>query len=862
VAIYVFLNNFNMLVSFNWLKQFVNLPDSTSAEEVARKLTMSAVEVEEVRKLGENLEGIVVGEVKMVEKHPNADRLQVCNVFDGKESLQVVCGGSNVKEGMLCAFAPIGAKVRWHGEGDLLELKKTKIRGVESNGMICASTEIGLSEMFPLKDEKEILDLSVILNEVKDLSDNQLGSKKDSSTSLRSAQNDKIIGKMLAEILKLDDTIFEIDNKSMTHRPDLWGHYGLAREVAALYNKQLAEYEPPEIKKPKNNVGTGRDLSVRVEDKKLCPRYMAVAISGVKIEPSPDWLQKKLLAVGLRPINNIVDITNYVMYELGQPMHAFDSSKLAFQKENRIDIIVRRAKSGEKFKTLDGSEHKLDERDLLIADEEKAVALAGVMGGENSEIGKNTTTIIFESANFEPVGIRRTALRLSLRSDSSARFEKSLDPNNCELALGRAVQLTKELCPGAKIASNVADEVNFKLPTGPIELNWQFLWRKIGMELDKKIVIKILNSLGFVSKEKKDVLFVTIPTWRATKDISIAEDLVEEIARIYGYGNIIPDLPVFPIIPPFVNEQRLLERKLANILSMELGYREVYNYSFVSLGQIQKTREDLEKYIELENPLSKEKPYLRRSLLPNLLENVAKNIEYYDEIKIFEIGKTFKLEATGVRAETNSDELLPLQDTWLTAVYANKEDKTPYWQARRILETIFSRLQVSISNAPLDKVQPWEHPARSSLFSVLEKVVSVVSEVNPVVASSFGVEARVGFININLTVLSELLVENRTDVKYKALPIYPEVVRDLAFLVKKDVTHAELVKTILSTDLLLKKAELFDVYEGQNIGEGYKSMAYRLTYGHEERTLTTQEIDTAQEKIMGSLHTKFGAERR
>ncbi len=830
-----------MLVSFNWLKQFVNLPDSVTAEEVAHKLTMSSVEVEGVKKMGESLNGIIVGKVKKVDKHPDADRLKVCVVYDGQNDLQVVCGGSNVKEGMLCAFAPIGTKVCWHGEGEPVVLEKTKIRGVESYGMICQSTEIGLGEMFPLKDEKEIFNLSAVA-----------GAK---------------VGSPVAEVLKLDDAVFEIDNKSMTNRPDLWGHYGLAREVAALYNKKLVEYNPPEISARGGSAFGGKEgkeikIKIKVEDKKLCPRYMAVAIAGIEIKSSPDWLQKKLLAVGLKPINNIVDITNYILFDLGQPMHAFDYAKLVTHNSKLTNIVVRRANDGEVFKTLDGGEYKLDERDLVIANKEKAIALAGVMGGENSGINENTKTIIFESANFESVGVRRTALRLDLRSDSSARFEKSLDPNNCELALRRAVQLTLELCQGAKVVSNVADESNFSLPTGPIELKLEFLWRKIGAELDKKAVNKILNSLGFVIKEKKEGLLVTVPTWRATKDISIVEDLVEEIARIYGYGNITSALPVFPIIPPIVNEQRLIERKIAEVMALELGYSEVYNYSFVSLDQIQKMGDSVEKYIELANPLSKEKPYLRRNLLMNLLENAAKNIEYYNEVKIFEIGKTFKAEATGARAKTNSDELLPLQDTWITAVCAYKKDNTPFWQARRALETIFTALHLPVNNAPLDKVQPWEHPSRSALFSCLNKVVGIISEINPITASNFGIQSRVGFVSLNLSALSELLVERKAVVKYRPLPTYPEVIRDLAFLVKKDTPHAEIVKIILGAGPLLKNVELFDVYQGQNIGEGYKSIAYHLTYGNSERTLTTEEVDKGQKKVIELLEKELGAEVR
>ena len=363
-----------MLISKKWLLEFVNIPESITSEKLAFDLTMKTVEVEKIKKMSDNLENIVVGLVKSVEKHPNADSLQLCQVSAGygeKELYQVVCGGINIREGMLVAFGKLGAKVRWHGEGDLIILAKVKIRGVESFGMICGADEIGLDEIFPKKQAKEILDL---------------GDLKVSA------------GTPLAEALGLDDVVYDIDNKSMTHRSDLWGHYGIAREVSAFYKQKLKKYEPPKIKK-------GKDLriDITIEDKELCPRYMAVALNNIKVAPSPFWMQKRLLSVGLRPINNIVDITNYVMMELGQPMHAFDASRVENPKSEirNPKIIVRRAKEGERFKTLDGVERKLDENTLVIANKEKPIALAGVMGGENSGIKDNTASIIFEVANFQ-----------------------------------------------------------------------------------------------------------------------------------------------------------------------------------------------------------------------------------------------------------------------------------------------------------------------------------------------------------------------------------------------------------------------------------------------------------------------------
>ncbi|MFH1291795.1 MAG: phenylalanine--tRNA ligase subunit beta [bacterium] len=812
-----------MLVSFKWLKQYVKLPDSITPEELSLKLTMSTVEVEGVKKQSQDLEGIVIGQVKKIEAHPDADKLRVCSVDDGNGVVQVVCGGSNVSQGMKVAFAPIGSYIRWHGQGDLVELKKVKIRGVESKGMICSSTEIGLGEIFPLKNESEILDLSCL---------------------------DEKPGTLLSTALGLDDVVFDIDNKSMTHRPDLWGHYGLAREVTALYGKELSEYNPPKIKEYKQ-----RKINVKVDDHKLCPRYMAVAIDGVKIESSPDWLQKRLLAVGLRPINNIVDVTNYILLDLGQPMHAFDASHILADQ-----IIVRRAEDGEKFISLDNKEYKLDSRDLVIADKERVVALAGVMGGENSEVSDQTNTIIFESANFDATTVRRTSTRLGLRTDSSARFEKSLDPDQAELALRRAVQMTLELCPSATIASGVVDEKKSNPAQYSIELYWDFLWKKIGVELDKKQVTKILSGLGFVIKENKEGLLVTVPTWRATKDISIAEDLVEEVARIYGYDNIEPSIPLFPIEPPEINHLRKLERQVLDILVKDLGYTEVSNHSFVSAGQIKKASDDVDKYIELDNPISKEKPYLRRNLLFGILENVVKNIEFYPELKLVEIGKTFLAEAVGVKASKNSDELLPRQDTWLSAVYANKKDQNPYWQTRRVLESLCGHLGLDFSLNIDYKLENWRHASRFGGVVINGVEMGSIYEAHPLAIQKFGLEVRVSALDINLNKLVNIVAEGA--VKYQSLPEYPEVVRDLAIIVKREISHEEILKTISSVDPMLKMIRLFDVYEGKNIGEGYKSMAYHLTYASGERTLRSEEVDIIQDKVMGYLKKKLDAQVR
>jgi len=819
-----------MLVSYNWLKYYIELPDSLTPEEVAHKLTMSTVEVEGVEKQGQNLNKVVVGKVESVQKHPNADKLNICTVaFGEKYPVQIVCGGSNVREGMLVALAGLGAKVQWHGEGELVELKKVKIRDIESYGMICASTEIGLGSMFPLKDEKEILDLS--------------------SFNLK-------VGTPLAEALKLNDSVFDIDNKSMTHRPDLWGHYGIAREVAALYNKKLKEYKVSEIKKQdtRNKQITNYKLQVDVVDTKLCPRYMAVAIDGIKIAPSPEWMQKLLLAVGLRPINNIVDITNFILFDLGQPMHAFDKRDLAGDK-----IVVRRAGEGEKFVTLDETEHELTKDDLVIADSDKAVALAGIMGGLNSEIKDDTTSIVFESANFDATTVRKTAVRLGVRTDSSARFEKSLDPNNAELALKRAVELTLEMCPEARMVSSVVDKADFHLVQGPIQLPLDFLKMKMGIEIDKKQVIKILESLGFEVSEKKDLLMVKIPTWRATKDISIKEDLVEEIARIYGYNNFVTTLPMFPIIPPERNELRLLERKIKNILSLEETFTETYNYSFVAPETLAKLGMQTDRHVALANPIAKDRPFLRRTLLTNLLENVEKNLHHVDSLKLFEIGKIFDTENPGARVEENSDELLPRQNSMLGLVYSAKGVEQPFYTLSSALENIMNKLGVQYSLTPEVEVRSHIHPGRQASIVVNNERLGFVAELHPTVQNALGIEHRVGILEIDLNQLLSYV----TNVSgYKRMPIYPAVERDIAFVVGKEVTHKQIVESLENVDELVRNVELFDVFEGSKIGEDKKSMAYHIIYRSDEKTLESSEVDKIHDKLIKKLEKEFGAEVR
>ncbi len=832
-----------MLISYNWIKQYVDLPDSLTPEELALKLTMSTVEVDGVEHQGKLLENIVVGEVKKIDTHPDADKLQVCMVSDGNEDFQVVCGGSNLSVGMKVAYGKVGSKVKWHGEGELIELKKAKIRGVASYGMACTPSEIGLADMFPTDHERVLLDIS------------------DSKAKL---------GTPLAEALGLNDVVFDIDNKSMTHRPDLWGHYGMAREVAAAYNKKLKEYKSKKIR-----VGTGLDLSVRVENKELCPRYMAVAIDGVKVASSPEWLQQRLIAVGLKPINNIVDITNYILYDLGQPMHAFDAAHISGKREEGRGkrIVVRHAEDGEKFVTLDETEHELTSDMLVIADSEKALAVAGVMGGQNSGITDETTTIIYESANFDATNVRRTANKLGLRTDSSARFEKSLDPHNAGRALRRAVALTLELCPDAKVVSKVVDQSNFKLNQGPIELSLDFLNQKIGKEIPKKEVIKILESLGFdvkdrvksrlgrdhATRKKVEVLEVTVPTWRATKDISIAEDLVEEVARVYGFGNVETSMPLFNISPPEVNHLRELERAIKDRCALEFGYTESLNYSFVSPQLLSQLHISTDKHIELDNPIAKDRPLLRRSLLPNLIKLVEKNTHDRDELRVFEIGKVFHSDESGVRMSENSDELLPRQDVIWSGVFTHKKVDTPFFEISSMMHDVCEKMGAEITLEKVAEVPVPYHSGRVAHVMIGDEMIGLVGELHPAQQKSFGIDSRVGMFELNL---NRLLEYTRDHTAYAGVPAYPPMLRDIAFVVDQDIMHADVVSAIRDVDTLITRVELFDVFSSEKLGENKKSMAYHITYMSKDKTLETGKVDTIHEKVVKVVKDKFEGEVR
>jgi len=805
-----------MLISRNWLKDFVKIPDSLSAKELGLKLTMAMAEVEGFIDQKESLKGIVVGEILEVKKHPNADKLKLAIVDIGTKKLNIVCGAPNIEKGQKVPLATLGA-ILLNG----LKIEKVKVRGEESEGMLCAEDELGLG-----KDHSGIL---ILDKKVK-------------------------IGESLAKALGLDDVIYEIDNKSLTHRPDLWSQYGVAREVGAILSEKLATYAKATVAKESLKEGKEK-LDIKVEDFKLCPRYMVVVLEGIEIAESPEWLKKRVSAVGMRPINNIVDITNYVMMEIGQPLHAFDYDKLEGHR-----IIVRQAKPGEKIQTLDDQDRKLDEGTLVIADAKKPVAIAGVMGGANTEIDNKTKKIVIESANFNHVSIRKTEVKLGLRSEASIRFEKSLDPNIAELGIKRAIELILQICPKAKVVSKIEDVKKFKLEQGPIKVSFDFLNKRIGQGIEPQKVIKILEGLGFEVKKQKDGLAILVPTWRATKDISIPEDIVEEVARIYGYDNLKINMPLVAMERPEINKERELERKIKNILAYGLTLSEVYNYSFNSEEQLQKIGLPIADHIKIANPISSETTRLRTSLLPNLLNNIIANERFFNEIKLFEVGSVYLKDKPGEGISDKKQGFLPYQEKYFAGVVVQKEDQMPFYTAKNIVESLFKKLHLVYQIKEVKTAPVWASAGKTAAILLNGKQIGLITELNPKLYGKLDINNKVGIFEFSLTELNKVYTD---EMAYLAIPKFPSLDLDVSMIIDKQILWAEVKNLVLGVEKdLIREIKIFDVYEGKNIPAGKKSIAFRIEYRSNDKTLTMEEVQVIHQKVLNILQSKFGAQIR
>lgn len=802
-----------MYLSLKWLKDLVDIPNSVDPKELGRKLTMHSVEIDSVEKLSEKFAKIVVGKILEINEHPNADRLSLAKVdIGGGKSLSIVCGAPNIEVRQLVPVALVGA-VLPNG----VEIKEAEVRGEKSHGMLCAPDELGLGG-----DHSGILIL-------------EKGAK---------------VGENFGQYLKLDDIVFDIDNKTITNRPDLWGHIGMAREIAVFLNTKISSKFRKILEGKVKSKEKQEKLNIKILDHDLCPRYTAIKLERVAVKESPDWIKERLSAVGMRPINNIVDATNYVMLELGQPMHAFDA------KETK-QIIVRRAKKGEKIKTLDGQDRELDQEMLVISDGRKPLAIAGVMGGENSEISEKTTAIVLESANFSDIGTRKTSQKLGLRTESSMRFEKSLDPNMCDTALLRCFEIIKKTCPRAKITSQLLDISNFNLNTGPIELDLDWLGKRLGEEIDRKRVMSILEKLGFkICDQKDNVLKIEIPTWRATRDISIREDLLEEVARIYGYDNLTPTMPQILMRAPEENKEKKIERIIKNILSLGAGSTEVYNYSFVGEEKLNKLKMNPESYIGLVNPISQVHTALRQDLFINLLDNIKINQARYEQVSLFEIGSIFLDTPGRINKDNKKDENLPYQEKHLGLIEADEAGDNVYSRIKGKLEYLLNSFSLPLKYEVAETCPEWADKLTFAKIKIEDEEIGFVSRLEKKVANSLGIKKEVALAEVSFEKIFNLVVSSPIKIHQKANK-FPPVIRDLAFVVSDKVLYNDIKREIEEFDDLIAGVELFDVYQGKSLEKGKKNLAFHVTYLSSQKTLRAEEVDDLQKRLAGALERKF-----
>ncbi|MEZ5962838.1 MAG: phenylalanine--tRNA ligase subunit beta [Planctomycetota bacterium] len=775
-----------MKISYRWLGRHLDL-EGKSAHDVREDLTMSTAEVEGVTALGSGLEQILVGLVVECGRHPDADKLSVTKVDVGSGDLvTIVCGAPNVAAGQKVAVALPGVTL----PGDDKPLKKAKLRGVESHGMICSERELQFSD-----EHHGIMVLD------------------------KGAQ----VGQPLTEVMPLADWVIEIDNKSINHRPDLWGHRGIARELAAIWGRRLRPMSSP-VPLPEE----GETRPVVIDDLAACPRYCGLIVRNVEVRPSPAWLAALLRAVGLRPINNLVDLTNFVMLDLGQPMHAFDLRHIADD-----GVRVRFARAGETMRTLDGVERKLEERDLLITSGDRPVGLAGVMGGEKSMVEADTTTLFLEAATFHPATVRRTSVRLGLRTDSSARFEKSLDPANAELAIHAYLRALADIgAPGAPGA--LVDPADWRYEPRRVTLRKARLARKLGVDLPAADVARILTSLDFDVREYDEHFEVGVPSFRATKDVAIEDDLVEEVGRMHRYDNI-PEQPLAGTLTVPVREPELwLARTLVKDAATELACHEVYDYTFVPDAVLAACGAEVQAYVEVANPVAPEIRKIRRHVMPSLLASLAGNQRHAAEVRLVELGK-------GYDSERRVEGGLPAETLELAFAWSRAEGDHPYAELRSGVESLLRRIGCPHEVRARAEVgdRSWIHPGRTAAITAAGRELGYVGAVRPDVLQRLGLPAGCAVANLDLRAILGAGLQART---MSHLPRFPSQPVDVALIVPAATPVADVEAFLRSAGKkLVREVVLFEVYRGDRVPEGTKSLNFTVVLGADDRTLVADD---------------------
>ncbi len=802
-----------MKVSLKWLQEYIDLDDrDMPVSEICRRLTMAGLETDTVTDPYAWLDTVRVGRISAIHPHPNADRLRVCEVETGEQSYRVVCGAPNVQEGMLSPLALPGTEFP---DGKVLE--KSVIRGEASEGMLCS--------------EKEL----------------ELGNR---SAGIMELPGHLLPGTGLAAALHLSDATIEID--LTPNRPDCLSLMGVAREIGASVRKKITY---PEIPLPRGEKNIHELSSVTIEAPEHCPRYAARLIEGITVKPSPPWLQERMRSVGLRPINNIVDVTNFVMMETGQPLHAFDFDHL---EENRI--VVRTAGEGETFTTLDGKERSLNPEMLMICDGKKPVAIAGVMGGLNSEIEDSTTRVLIESAYFNPVSIRKTAKKLGLATDASHRFERGADPEGTLRAMDRAAQLMLET-GGGTLVQGYIDEHPLKVENTPILLQTAHANRHLGLQLSTEEMADLLLSVEFsVEKEGEDALRVTPPSFRV--DVSRPEDLMEEIARLWGYDNIPVTFPAIPSEAVSPAPRVLMRNRVRDIMS-SCGFAEVVNYSFIHEQSCNRLgfseNDERRRMLHILNPITEDMSVMRTSLIPGLLENMGKNLSRQNRnLKIYEIGKIFLSKGQ----ESIPDETEMLAALWTGSrtdiSWHEKEIPCDFYDLKGAAEGLFRQLGIQADFTALPEEQcTYLRPGYAARISVQGQDAGCIGEIAASVLQTWDLKQTAYIFEADMDKLRPMISHQKES---RPLPKYPSVSRDISLIVDKGTEVAALLDSVRNMEeALLEEIILFDVYEGKNIPGGKKSVSFRIVYRSAESTLEDESVTAIHKKISDMLLKKFHA---
>ncbi|WP_202078247.1 phenylalanine--tRNA ligase subunit beta [Caldalkalibacillus salinus] len=803
-----------MLVSYKWLNQYVDL-SGVSPQALAEKITRAGVEVDVIHERQQGIHGVVVGYVQDCQQHPNADKLRVCQVDIGEgEPSQIICGAPNVAQGQKVPVAKVGAVL----PGDF-KIKKAKLRGEASHGMICSAQELGIEDRLVAPEFKDGI---MVLPE------------------------DLEVGSDALAHLDLDDVVLELD--LTPNRSDCLSMIGVAYEVGAILGRKvhLPAYELQETGAP-----TADQVKIDIEAEDLCPHYAVRKVSNVKIGPSPLWLQNRLTAAGVRPINNVVDVTNYIMLEYGQPLHAFDAKQVKDQH-----IIVREAQQGEKVVTLDNQSRTLEAGTLLITDPEKTIAIAGVMGAANSEVEDDTTEIILESAYFDGPSVRHTSRALGLRSEASARFEKGVDPERIHAAVNHAAYLLSELAEG-EVHQGVAEKQVRDMPRQDISVHLARLNKLLGTTLQPTEVTEIFDRLAFDYENKGHEIRVEVPTRRP--DLAIEEDLMEEVARLYGYDEIPTTLPAGVTTAGSRTPRQQLRHTIKHYLQ-GAGLDQVVTYSLTSETNAQWDTFEKNVYtpIPLSMPMSEERSHLRTTLVPNLLEVTQYNKNRkQNHTHIFEVGHVFLTQERQLTSLPEQEERISGALSGLWQIHPWQQVKTPvdFFVVKGVLEGLFEKLDVGVPTFVSTQIDHY-HPGRTALIYLKDEVVGFIGQLHPETQKELDLQPTYVF-ELSFERLLKHLPE---EISFTSLPKFPGIQRDLAVVVNEDIKAGDLVQTIEEVGgELLRSVSLFDVYQGEGIEEGKKSMAYALYYLNPERTLTDEEVGQVHNEIVTALEKKWNA---